>query len=163
MISQSAEYALRAVLALARLPRGTTMTTQSMAAQSRVPAGYLAKVLQTLGRAGIVSSQRGLNGGFCLAVPPATLTLLSVVAAIEPSRRIVECPLGDVAHSPNLCPLHRRLDSAAADLEQMLRQTTVADVLRESAAASATCSHHPGKEGCARAGHDCERNRPIAG
>ena len=121
MISQSAEYSLRAVLCLAGQPANSALATHEIAQRTQVPAGYLAKVLQTLGRSGIVTSQRGLNGGFCLAVAPDALTLLAIVRAMEPSRRITECPLGDPAHALALCPLHRRLDAAAAGVEHILR------------------------------------------
>ena len=163
MISQSAEYSLRAVLCLAAQP-GAAMTTRQIAGRARVPAGYLAKVLQTLGRSGIVTSQRGLNGGFSLAVAPDALTLLTVVSAVEPSRRITECPIGHPDHALNLCPLHRRLDAAAAGLERMLHETTVADVLAESLG-QPVCEHpkhDEKKEGCSHAGHDCSRDRSDA-
>ena len=158
MISQSAEYSLRAVLCLAAQPAGAALTTQQIAERARIPAGYLAKVLQTLGRGGIVTSQRGLNGGFSLAVAPDALTLFAVVSAVEPSRRITECPIGNPDHAPNLCPLHRRLDAAAAGVERMLRETTVADVLAESRGATPLCEHDK-KGNCRHAGDDCSRNR----
>ena len=165
MISQSAEYSLRAVLCLAGQPVGSAMTTQQIAERAKVPAGYLAKVLQTLGRGGIVTSQRGLNGGFSLAVAPDALTLLAVVSAVEASRRITECPIGHPDHALNLCPLHRRLDAAAAGVERMLRETTVADVLAESLG-QPLCKNDPHddekKEGCPHAGHDCSRDRSDA-
>ena len=161
MISQSAEYSLRAVLCLAGEPDGRPLTTQQIADRARIPAGYLAKVLQVLGRAGIVTSQRGLNGGFSLAVAPDALTLLAIVAAVEPSRRITECPIGHPDHVLSLCPLHRRLDSAAAGVERILRETTIADILAESLG-QPLCKHDK-KEGCTHAGHDCARNRAIAG
>ena len=160
MISQSAEYSLRAVLCLAAQPRGTALTTQQIAQRAGIPAGYLAKVLQTLGRGGIVTSQRGLNGGFSLAVAPDALTLLAIVAAVEPSRRITECPLGNPDHALNLCPLHRRLDAAAASVERMLRETTVADVLAESLGPP-LCEHEKEK-GCPHAGHDGSRDRETS-
>src|SRR5689334_18543405 len=68
MVSQTAEYALRAVVCLGN-QAGTPLTTQQIAEVTRVPVGYLAKVMQALGRGGIVSSQRGLHGGFTLARP----------------------------------------------------------------------------------------------
>ena len=164
MISQSAEYSLRAALCLAAAhPPGSALTTQQIADRTRVPAGYLAKVLQTLGRAGIVTSQRGLNGGFALAVAPDALTLLAIVSAVEPSRRITECPLGNPDHALNLCPLHRRLDAAAAHVERMLRESTVADVLAESLG-QPLCHNpeHPSKEGANHAGDDPAGNRSDA-
>ena len=61
MISQTAEYALRAVVCLATTP-GTPMTTQEIAKITKVPQGYLAKVLQALSRGEIVQSQRDCMG-----------------------------------------------------------------------------------------------------
>src|SRR5262245_46906388 len=118
MFSQTAEYALRAVVYLAA-QGGEPRTAQQIAEVTRVPAGYLSKVMQALSRAGLVHSQRGLGGGFTLAVPPADLTVLDVVQAVDPIRRIKSCPLGIKGHV-NLCPLHRRLDQAIALVEKAL-------------------------------------------
>jgi Rrf2 family protein len=138
LISLASEYSLRAIMCLATrrnepTAAGAALTTQQIAERARIPAGYLAKVLQVLGRAGLVTSQRGLNGGFVLKGDPATISLLSIVAAVEPSRRISGCPLGLAEHRDRLCPLHRRLDDAAAGVEEILRTTTVAQLLAESA------------------------------
>ena len=75
MISRTAEYALRAVVVLGLNPVGLR-TTQQIALQTRVPSGYLAKVLQALSRGGLVVSQRGQNGGFVLSRPLEELTIL---------------------------------------------------------------------------------------
>lgn len=129
MISQTAEYALRAVVYLASRPEAA-QTTQQIAAATRVPAGYLSKVMQGLSRAGLVHSQRGLHGGFTLGVPADRLTVFDVVQAVDPLRRIRSCPLGIKGHI-NLCPLHRRLDSAVGLVEKALRESTIAELLAE--------------------------------
>src|SRR4051794_21543855 len=107
MISQTAEYALRAVVYLA-FHKGEPRTVRQLAEPTQVPEGYLAKVMQGLSRAGLVRSQRGLHGGFTLAVPADELTVYDVVQAVDPIHRIKHCPLGLKGHV-NLCPLHRRL------------------------------------------------------
>ena len=66
MISQTAEYALRAVVILGS-QSGRPMTTHDVARVSRVPVDYLSKVLQALGRAGLVEARRGLRGGYVLS------------------------------------------------------------------------------------------------
>ncbi len=129
MISQTAEYSLRAVLLLASR-QGQPMTTSQIAAEGKIPGGYLSKVLQLLVRAGLVSSQRGVNGGFLLGLAPETLTLMDVVRTVDPSHRIRCCPL-DIPEHINLCPLHRRLDAAVAAAERELCQATVADLVAE--------------------------------
>jgi Rrf2 family protein len=129
MISRSAEYALRAVLCLAEHP-APAMTTRQVSAATQIPAGYLAKVFQALVRAGIVASQRGINGGFVLARPAAELTLLDVVRVCDPTRRIACCPLNVPEHARRLCALHQHLDTAAALVEDALQRSTVADLLQ---------------------------------
>ncbi|HJT76483.1 MAG TPA: Rrf2 family transcriptional regulator [Gemmataceae bacterium] len=129
MFSQTAEYALRAVVYLASRS-GAAQTTQQVAEATKVPAGYLSKVLQGLARAGVVHAQRGLHGGFTLALPPERLTVLDVLQAVDPIRRIDSCPLGLKGHV-NLCPLHRRLDHALAMVEEALRSSTIAELLTE--------------------------------
>lgn len=128
MLSQTVEYALRAVTHLASVaPEGRT--TEQIAGVTRVPKAYLSKVLQSLTRAGVVLSQRGLGGGMTLAKAPSELTLLEVVNAVEPILRIRTCPLGLVAHGVRLCPLHSHLDEALAAVEESFQNTTLEDIL----------------------------------
>lgn len=129
MISQTAEYALRAIVYLA--DRNEPRTTQQIAEVTRVPAGYLSKVMQSLSRAGLVHSQRGLHGGFTLIKPPEELTVWEVVEAVDPLQRIRTCPLGLKSHGTNLCPMHKRLDDALATVETSFRNSTVRELLSE--------------------------------
>ena len=129
MFSQTAEYALRAVIYLAA-QAGGARTTQQIAQATQVPTGYLSKVMQGLGRARLVLSQRGLHGGFTLARPATELTVLDIIQAVDPIQRIRSCPLGLKGHI-NLCPLHRRLDNAMDLVEEALRQSSIAELLAE--------------------------------
>ena len=130
MFSQTVEYALRAVVYLAdQAPEART--TDQVATATRVPKAYLSKVLQGLSRGGVVRSQRGIGGGMTLIKAPDALTLLEVVNAVEPVQRITTCPLGLAAHGTRLCPLHKRLDAALADVEKAFRDTTIAEILAE--------------------------------
>ncbi|HOX24129.1 MAG TPA: Rrf2 family transcriptional regulator [Candidatus Krumholzibacteria bacterium] len=130
MISQTAEYALRAVTWLAGHPDRPLGTPQiSMAA--RVPSGYLAKVMQMLARADLVVSAPGRNGGFRLTRDPATISVLDVINAVDPIGRIRSCPLELAGHGEHLCPLHRRLDDAMAQVEFAFANSTIAELLGE--------------------------------
>jgi Rrf2 family nitric oxide-sensitive transcriptional repressor len=138
MFSQTVEYALRAVVWLAAHP-GDPQTNQQIAAGTLVPAGYLAKVMQSLARAGLVSAQRGKGGGFELARGADRISVLEAVNAVEPIRRIEKCPLGIEAHGSVLCPLHSRLDAALASVEKAFRTTTIAQVLAEPSPSRPLC------------------------
>jgi Rrf2 family protein len=128
MISQTAEYALRAVVFLA-MNVGAAYTTLQISTSTKVPSAYLSKVLQSLVRAGIVQSQRGLGGGFVLSKATGDVTILQVLDAVDPIKRIRTCPLGLEVHGANLCALHKRLDDATAVIEKAFRDTTIADLL----------------------------------
>lgn len=138
MISQTVEYALRAVVYLAgQAP--SARTTDQVAAATRVPKAYLSKVLQALVRGGVVHSQRGIGGGMTLVKAPAELTILEVVNAVDPIQRIRTCPLGLESHGASLCPLHRRVDDALASVEAAFGRTTLAEVLSEPARSLPLC------------------------
>jgi len=131
LISRTVEYALRAAVYLAQCAPAPR-TTEQISEATKVPRPYLVKVLQSLNRAELVHSQRGLGGGITLATKPEELTLLSIVNAVDPVQRIRKCPLGLASHGIKLCPLHRRLDQSLADFEHAFAQTTLAEVLNES-------------------------------
>jgi Rrf2 family protein len=129
MISQTTEYALRAMAYLASAP-DQPRTAQNIAQANDLPSGYVVRVMQLLREAGLVTAQRGPHGGFQLARSIDRVNLLDVVNAVEPVARITKCPLGKPAHL-QLCPLHRRLDAAAAGVEQAFASTTLSDLVAE--------------------------------
>jgi Rrf2 family protein len=143
MLSQTTEYALRAVVHLAGAG-GASRTTQEIAEATRVPTGYLSKVLQSLGRAGFLAAQRGTGGGYALARPPEEITVYDIVQAVEPIPRIRACPLGIREHGAHLCPLHRRLDDAMATVESAFRASTLAELVAGAESGTALCAE-PGR------------------
>jgi Rrf2 family nitric oxide-sensitive transcriptional repressor len=137
VISQTAEYALRAMVYLAGEQRNqgsdepVSQTVQQIAEGTQVPMNYLSKVLQQLTRAGLIASQRGLGGGFRLVLPPEVMTVYDVVNTVDPVQRITNCPLHLRAHRDQLCPMHQRLDDAMALIEAQFRATTIAELLAQ--------------------------------
>lgn len=126
--SQTVEYALRAALWLAENPH-TPQTTVQIAEGSGMPAGYLSKVLQPMARHNLVTAQRGLGGGFTLARPPEQISLLQIISAVEPIRRLKSCPLHRNHQPGRLCKLHARLDDVLATTERYLESITLIDVI----------------------------------
>lgn len=150
MISQTAEYALRAIVYLSMNP-GNAFTTQQISVATKVPAAYLSKVLQSLVRARLVQSQRGLGGGFVLTNKPEKINILEVLDAVDPIQRIRTCPLGLKAHGTNLCALHKKLDDATAIIEKTFADTTIAEILARPTASIPLCEASPGgRTACAR-------------
>jgi Rrf2 family protein len=82
-ISQKVEYAVRAMIDLAAQGTEHTVRSGSIARRAGVPEKYLEAILVELGRAGLVSSRRGPEGGHRLARSPSTIRLLDIYAAVE--------------------------------------------------------------------------------
>lgn len=142
MISQTTEYALRAVVWLAANPE-KPLTAHQIAEATRVPAGYLAKVLQGLSRAGLLNSQRGLGGGFTLARAPTAMTMWDVVQAVDPLKRISDCPLGFEAHAGALCLLHQQLDEAIGVIEKAFSNCKISKLIDPGVSSAPLCAYQP--------------------
>src|SRR5215470_13395538 len=81
--SRSAEYAIRSFVYLARVPDGQFAMVRQIAEQERLPAHFLAKILQDLTRRGLLRSNKGPSGGFSLRVPASQIKLLDLVEALD--------------------------------------------------------------------------------
>ena len=107
-------------------------TSAALAERATVPAPYLIKVLQQLAASGLISSQRGLGGGWMLAKKPEEISLLDIIRVVQPVERITECPLGLDNHGTSLCLLHETQDEAAQAFIHVYGKRTLADVLDAS-------------------------------
>jgi Rrf2 family nitric oxide-sensitive transcriptional repressor len=130
MFSQTAEYALRAMAWLSVLDH-ELIPTPVLAHKAQVPPNYLAKVLQQLAAAKLITGRRGVGGGYKLARPASEITLLDVVRCVAPVERVQECPLGKAMHGGRLCPLHQVKDRAAAAVIEVLGGVTLRDLQRD--------------------------------
>jgi Rrf2 family protein len=130
LFSLTIEYAMRSMVALAA-GDGSPMTTRQIAETMKVPQSYLSKVLQSMVRARLVHSTRGLKGGFVLARSPGEVNMMEILNAVSPYKRIETCPLDIEGHSSQLCPLHRRLDAAMAMVQDAFEGTTLAEILSD--------------------------------
>jgi Rrf2 family protein len=138
MISQTAEYALRAVVCLAQNP-DKPLTSSEIAKLTKVPEHYLSKVLKELAKGKIVRSKRGLHGGFDLAHSPDELALLDVIDVVDPIKKIISCPLKLESHGTNLCPLHKKINNSIAHMQDTFREATISTILAEPTMSTPLC------------------------
>jgi len=75
------DYGVRAMLTLAELDEPAT--SETLASAQRLPARFLGAILVDLRRAGLVSNQRGLAGGYCLARPASEISVADVIRALN--------------------------------------------------------------------------------
>ncbi|GIW82913.1 MAG: Rrf2 family transcriptional regulator [Gemmatales bacterium] len=131
LLPQTAEYALRVVVWLAAHAPAKA-TSRSLAKATGIPLRYQYRVLQALGREGIVQSRSGPGGGYELARPANQITMLDVINAVGRIRRIRTCPLARGAEGSHLCPLHRELDAAFAQIEQAFARVSIGQLVRRA-------------------------------
>lgn len=82
-LTRKGDYAIRGIVYLAGQPQNKISLLSEIAEAVDVPQTFLAKIFQQFSKTGIVKSFRGTGGGFLLAGPPETITLLQVVEAVE--------------------------------------------------------------------------------
>lgn len=129
IVSQTAVYALRAVLYLADAGPEERARVDDIAAALHVPRNYLSKVLHVLARAGVLSSIRGPHGGFRLRGSPSKLTLQRVVAPFDEAIGKSSCMLGRARCSDAApCPVHDRYKAISSAVQTLFQQTTVQDL-----------------------------------
>ncbi len=133
MLSNTADYALRAILVLARHyghHGGRPVRAEEIADATGAPRNYLSKTLHALARAGIVSSTRGPAGGFRLAVAPDRLTLARVIDLFDEPRTNSHCMLGDgPCDHRRPCAAHHGWSALTEARRAPLVETTFADLL----------------------------------
>ncbi len=129
MISQTAQYALRAIVALASKPN-CSLTTGELAQITHVPAKYLSKVMQLLAKADLVVSKPGKKGGFSLKSPANTISLLTIIEAIDVTAYEENYPMGLQSYGNPLFPLHQRLQQLNALVKQECAKIFISDLLK---------------------------------
>ena len=129
MISQTVDYALRAMVVLASY-YDNVMSVRTLADVTHVPRPYLSKLMSQLVRAQLVQSRRGVGGGFVLARPPQEISMWDVVQAIDPIQRLHVSPL-NIKDQANPRALHQLIDRVIDELEQAFRNISLSKVLDE--------------------------------
>ena len=128
-ITRQADYAVRAVLHLAR--SGDIRTAASVnAEEQKIPPSFLAKIISQLSIAGLLHTSRGARGGVTLARQPEEITLLEVIEANDGPIQLNEC-VGDtgVCSFDDSCPLRPVWCDAQEDLVNRLKGTNFADMM----------------------------------
>lgn len=128
-LTRAADYAIRVMIYMAGLPAGTTIRLRTLATEVAVPESFLAKVLQTLTRAGLVTSRRGPDGGFELLPSSMQATLLDVIDSIEGPVQL-NCCLGEegVCERKAWCPAHTVWAEAQIAMLSVLGRETLGEL-----------------------------------
>jgi len=129
MLSQTAEYALRAALYLAEDPDHTARVGD-LAKALHVPQNYLSKTLHQLAKTGVLTSTRGKHGGFRLARPPEEITVFEIVAPFERMTDQRQCLLGRTVCSDAVpCGAHHRWKKVKQLTNAFFLETTLKNLI----------------------------------
>lgn len=125
-LSEAASIALHSVALMAAGP-GSLFSVKEIAQRSAVSVNHLAKVMQRLVKAGILSSSRGPRGGFSLALPLEEVTLLQIYEAIEGKLSHNSCPLNCKQCPFSECMFGDLLTSLNRDVAEFLNNKKISD------------------------------------
>jgi Rrf2 family protein len=128
MVTQTGRYALRILGYLADHP-GNWVLGRAVAADTGIPANYLSKILNQLGKGGFVLSQKGWGGGFKLDDRASRQPIADVLRLFEGRRDAGACVFElRACDADNPCPLHDRWDRVRQEYDAMLSSLAVADL-----------------------------------
>jgi Rrf2 family protein len=133
LITRDTDYAIRALMYLARRPTEEVVPVPVLAETLEIPRPYLRSILQTLSRHGVLKSRRGTGGGFALTQDPRKIGLADLATIFQGSIDLTRCVLRDhVCPERSGCPLRVRLLKIQAHVAHELSQITIADLLADA-------------------------------
>jgi len=132
-LSKKTEYALRALMYATRFPEGTTFQIRDLAEKNGIPKKFLELILLELKNAGMLSSRRGVGGGYLLARRPDSIRSSEIIEVFEGpmaarDRQKISGKSEKDASSPAVSRLVEEASAAAAGV---FSRSTIADLVRE--------------------------------
>ena len=130
LITRATEYAIRAILYLAKQPPKEIVLKKDICKSQDITPAFLTKILQPLIKEGIVGSQRGVGGGFYLTKDPSEISLLDIVEAQEGTLLLNQCMAGPgVCERDVFCPVHGAWREVREELTGTLARYTFAELV----------------------------------
>ena len=128
-LTRAADYAVSIMIRLAGLPPGTRIQASALADAAGVPETFLAKVLQSLTRAGLLASRRGPEGGFEMLPASPSATIFDVITAVDGPLHLNLCLAnGDACQHHGWCPAHDVWAEAQEAMIRVLKSKTLAEL-----------------------------------
>lgn len=130
MLSTTSQYALRALVQLARHRQGEAVLGRELAESADIPAQYLSKIMLALRNAGFVTTARGTGGGYRLARPVRDIHLGEVVELFDGPATNGNCLLGShrKCSDKDPCTAHGAWHELRLGYIEFLHKTTLNDI-----------------------------------
>lgn len=131
MLSNSSKYAIKAVLYLAlNSNEKVKINAKNLSEPINVPQAYISKLLQDLVREGVISSVRGVKGGFYLTEENLSNPIMNIIKVIDGEEKLTSCMLSlERCDNDNPCPLHSILNQSRNAILDSLNNKTIADLM----------------------------------
>jgi len=129
LITRKTDYAVRCILYLAQTDEQMANVTE-VSRRMHIPKTFLANIFQSLAKAGLVESSRGMHGGFQLAKKPADISLLDIMAAIQGPSCINVCAVDSrKCKRSGVCSVHPVWSDLRKEVDRRLQEQTIARLI----------------------------------
>ncbi|MDH4943599.1 Rrf2 family transcriptional regulator [Sulfurimonas sp. C5] len=133
LITKASEYAILSLIVLSSAKE--PMDSESLSRELAISKSFLAKILQSLAKAEILKSYKGVKGGFALNKDPKEITMLDVLSHVESKAPAVfdcspsekDCP----SDRANMCSIWPFLNKLQNKIDDFLKELTLADILKD--------------------------------
>ena len=132
-ISKKCEYALRALFVIARMGEGQQFQIHDLSRREGIPVKFLEQILLSLRHAGILSSKRGVGGGYQLRRSPGEITIGEVIRLMDGPLPTPEVEAASTASSRadrgGLLPFQILMRDLQTEIATLIDSRTIEDVL----------------------------------
>lgn len=132
-LTRAADYGVRVMVALARLPRERRFSLGELAGVTDSPESFLSKVLQQLAKGGLILSRRGQSGGFAISDLGLQANMRTVIEAVDGPIILNICLAdGHPCKRAEWCPAHPVWVKAQAAMLSVLEEATIAGMAADN-------------------------------
>ncbi|MFZ0663408.1 MAG: Rrf2 family transcriptional regulator [Acidobacteriaceae bacterium] len=129
-LTKKADYGLMALKYIAEHPEEASLSARDIAAAYSIPPQLLAKILQLLARKGLLHSHAGMNGGYCLARNPQSITVFEVVRIIDGPLFITSCVTdAGACFLTSICTIKEPLARVNDSISDVLKNIRISDLV----------------------------------
>ena len=133
ILSQSCEYAIRAVVYIARHEEAHYVSIGTMSRELNISFHFLTKILQKLSKGGLLVSYRGPRGGIRLAKSASQISVMDIVTCLDGMKLFTKCILGLAeCNDRQPCPLHDSWAGHRRELSRDFEKLTIKDLVNLS-------------------------------
>lgn len=129
-LKKATDYAFVILAHLSTIPAGERTNNKTVAKECKIPERFLANIVHSLSKSGIIKSRKGMNGGISLAKDSSKITLRDVVEAIEGNIGLVDCQKSErICQIESVCNVKHFWDDQNEKILAPLNNTTLEDFL----------------------------------